>query len=221
LSNGLQRPQLTLIFLIGLGCLACEAQEQNQAVALRSSPTIRISGFRVERDGSNAGALFVSIDGSETRVADRALNAWIIDRGREIVYSGPDGAGGYENEGQSLRLYAPDTGESRKILSEYFAVERVQEVATKSGKRVLLVEMRDSGLGAWHVAVVGPDRGEVFAARKVRLLGRHNDVITIGYYRDEDWEAMIQGKNVSPFKTERHSLNRLLNGRVIVNKQAP
>jgi hypothetical protein len=171
--------------------------------------------------GSKPGALFISINGSETRVADEALNAWIINHGHQIVYSSDDGAGGYENEGQSLRLYNPQSGERRKILSEYFGVESVREVETGNGKRALLVEMRDSGLGAYHIAVVDPDRGEVFAVRKARLVSLSDDVIAFGYYRDKDWEAMAQGKAVSPFKTERYKLSRLLNRPVIVNKKAP
>jgi hypothetical protein len=81
--------------------------------------------------------------------------------------------------------------------------------------------MRDGGLGASHVAVVDPHRGEVFAARKARLLYRKNDVIVIGHYRDQDWEAMARGKAISPCRTERYNLIRLLRRPVILNKQAP
>jgi len=209
------------MLLFWLCCFVFNDQGQSQRIPTHSSGSVRISGFRVERAGPEAGALFVSLDGSESRVADKALNAWVIDNGRQIVYSGEDGAGGYENEGQSLRLYDPVTGQTRKILSEYFAIERVEELKTDNGKRALLVEMLDGGLGASHLAVVDPARGEVLAVRKARLLSRRDDLIVLGYYRDEDWEAMAKGKTVAPFKTGSYHVGRLLKRRVMVNKQAP
>jgi len=48
------------------------------------------------------GALFVTIAGTEKRVTDQAQQAWIINGGRHVVYSSSEGAGGFENEGQSL-----------------------------------------------------------------------------------------------------------------------
>src|SRR5919106_1421479 len=48
------------------------------------------------------GSLFVTIGGTEKKITDQAQQAWIINRGRHVVYSSSDGAGGFENEGQSL-----------------------------------------------------------------------------------------------------------------------
>jgi hypothetical protein len=213
--------ELILLFLLWLGCFAAPFQAQSRATSLGSSSAARISGFRIERTGSEPGPLLISINGSERQVADKALNAWLIHNGHQLVYSGEDGAGGYENEGQSLRLYDPQTGESRKILSEYFSIDSAKEVEAAGGKRVILVGMRDSGLGASHLAVVDPERGEVFAARKARLLSCKDDTIVLGYYRDADWEAMARGQAVSPVKTERYNLTRLLKRPLIVNAQAP
>jgi len=210
-----------LLFLLWAACSAATLQAQNRATPARPSSEARISGFRIERAGSEPGPLLVSINGSERRVADKALNAWVIDDGHRVVYSGADGAGGYENEGQSLRLYDSQTGEPRKILSEYFSIESVKEVEAAGGKKILLVEMRDSGLGASHLAVVDPDRGEVFAARKVRLLSCRGGTIVLGHYRDEDWEAMAHGQAVSPVKTDRYNLSGLLKRPLIVNPKAP
>src|SRR6187402_273533 len=56
------------------------------------------------------GELFVTIAGTEKKVTDQAQQAWIINGGRHVVYSSSEGAGGYENEGQSLHLYDVDTG---------------------------------------------------------------------------------------------------------------
>ncbi|MFN2514465.1 MAG: hypothetical protein ABR568_24015, partial [Pyrinomonadaceae bacterium] len=122
--------------------------------------------------GAFNGPLYVTSGGVETKIADEAIAAWIIRRGQSVVYSGRDGAGGYENEGQSLHIYEPRTGQLRKIMSEYYAIEKVTEVTTSSNKTALLVEMSDGGLGASYVAVVDPDRGEVFFRRWAKIISR-------------------------------------------------
>src|SRR5678815_2327530 len=100
------------------------------------------------------GALFVTIAGTEKKVTDQAQQAWIINGGRHVVYSSDKGAGGYENEGQSLHLYDVGTGKHKRIMSEYFMVGTVKEVITRTKKRALLVTMEDGGLGASYLAVV-------------------------------------------------------------------
>ena len=165
------------------------------------------------------GDLFVTIAGTEKKVTDQAQQAWIINRGRHVVYSSNEGAGGYENEGQSLHLYDVDTGNHKRILSEYFMVETVKEVITSNKKRALLVTMEDGGLGASYLAVVDPLRGEVFFRRWVRILANKGDTIVLGFYREDDWGDLDEGKKVRPYKTERHNLNSLLRRPVIVNKK--
>jgi hypothetical protein len=165
------------------------------------------------------GALFVTIAGTEKKVTDQAQQAWIINGGRHVVYSSDKGAGGFENEGQSLHLYDVDTGNHKRIMSEYFMVETVKEVTTSTGKRALLVTMEDGGLGASYLGVVDPWRGEVFFRRWVRILANKGDTIVLGFYRESDWGDFVEGKKVQPYKTERHNLNSLLRGRVIVNKK--
>ena len=165
------------------------------------------------------GDLFVTIAGTEKKVTDQAQQAWIINGGRHVVYSSNEGAGGYENEGQSLHLYDVDTGNHKRILSEYFMVETVKEVITSNKKRALLVTMEDGGLGASYLAVVDPLRGEVFFRRWVRILANKGDTIVLGFYRENDWGDLDEGKKVRPYKTERHNLNSLLRRPVIVNKK--
>lgn len=165
------------------------------------------------------GSLFVTIAGTEKKVTDQAQQAWIINGGRHVVYSSNEGAGGFENEGQSLHLYDVDTGNHKRIMSEYFMVGTVKEVITSTKKRTLLVTMEDGGLGASYVAVVDPWRGEVFFRRWVRILANKGDVIVLGFYRESDWGDFAEGKKVRPYKTERHNLNSLLQRRVIVNKK--
>ena len=171
------------------------------------------------RDRDIYGALFVTIAGTEQKVTDQAQQAWIINGGRHIVYSSDEGAGGYENEGQSLHLYDVDTRNHKRIMSEYFMVQRVREVITSNKRRALLITMEDGGLGASYLAVVDPLRGEVFFRRWVRILANNGDIIILGFYREKDWGDLEEGKKVQPYKKERHNLKTLLLRPVIVNKK--
>ena len=171
------------------------------------------------RDTDIYGALFVTIAGTEQKVTDQAQQAWIINGGRHVVYSSNEGAGGYENEGQSLHLYDVDTRNHKRIMSEYFMVQRVKEVITGNNKRALLITMEDGGLGASYLAVVDPLRGEVFFRRWVRILANNGDIIVLGFYREKDWGDLEEGKKVRPYKKERHDLKTLLLRPVIVNKK--
>jgi hypothetical protein len=164
------------------------------------------------------GALFVTIDGTEKKITDQAQQAWIINDGRHVVYSSSEGAGGYENEGQSLHLYDVETGRQKRIMSHYFMVQSVKEVVTSKKKRALLVTMEDGGLGASYVAVVDPWRGEVFFRRWARILADKGDTIVLGFYKEDDWGELEPGK-MRPYKKERYNLNTLLLRRVIVNKK--
>jgi len=171
------------------------------------------------RDTDIYGALFVTIAGTEQKVTDQAHQAWIINGGRHVVYSSNEGAGGYENEGQSLHLYDVDTRNHKRIMSEYFMVQRVREVITSNKKRALLITMEDGGLGASYLAVVDPLRGEVFFRRWVRILANNGDIIVLGFYREKDWGDLDEGKKVRPYKRERHNLKTLLLRPIIVNKK--
>jgi hypothetical protein len=148
----------------------------------------------------------------------------LINGGRDIIYSATDGSGGFENEGQSLRIYNVSTGKTRKILSEYYLVDKVKEVKLSNGKVALLVKMSDGGLGASYFAVVDPNRGEVFSRQLARLKKQAGDYITLEFFSREDWGVLAEGSNeekrkVKPSKTERHDLKKLLKRRVIYNKR--
>jgi hypothetical protein len=191
------------------------------AVYVAAQKTVqRVTRVRIEMQGIY-GPLFVTIAGTEKKIADQAQQAWIINGGRHVVYSSSEGAGGFENEGQSLHLYDVVTGNHKQIMSEYFMVETVKEVATSKRKRALLVEMVDGGLGASYVAVVDPQRGEVFFRRWARILENKGDTIVLGFYREQDWGDLDSGKKVRPYKRQRYNLNSLLLRPVIVNKREP
>lgn len=205
--------------LLALGALLCHARV---AHAQQTSPTnTLITSTRVAvADGRFFGTLYVTIGGKEKKIDDEAIAAWIIQGGQRVVYSGREGAGGYENEGQSLSIYDGRTGRKRKIMAEYYGIDKVTEVTTSRNKTALLVDMSDGGLGASYLAVVDPARGEVFFRRWAKVISRQGDHIVIGHYREGDWLKINENKNarVIPYKTERQNLNAILRRRVIFNK---
>jgi hypothetical protein len=207
------------IIVLALGALFCHAQAQN-ARKTAAQPLITKARVDVPQE-RYYGPLYVTIGGRERKIADAAIEAWIIQGGRKVVYSGTDGAGGFENEGQSLRAYDARTGKHRKILSEYYGVTDITEVTTRSKKTALLVDMADGGLGASYLAVVDPERGEVFFRRWARIISRRGDNIVIGYYTENDWAELHenQNKKITPYKKERQNLSAILNRRVIYNKR--
>jgi len=182
-----------------------------------------VTAVRVDKGEGVYGPLFATIGAGEQKIAEQAQQAWILSGGRYVVYSSSDGAGGYENEGQSLHLYDAITRRRKRIMSEYFMVETVEEVVTSKKKRALLVTLEDGGLGASYVAVVDPLRGEVFFRRWARILSRKGDTMVLGRYREGDWDKLMseEASKVRPYKTETYNLNSLLLRRVIVNKRSP
>ncbi len=162
-------------------------------------------------------ALYASVEGIETKIVNSALKAWRIGEGRQVVYSAIDGAGGYENEGQALYLYDVATGVQRKVVAEYFVIVEVAEAKAASGKVALLLTMTNGGLGATHIAVVDPERGEVYTADGAMILNHANHGIVVGRYRDRDWDKLRAKVRVPPFRTEHYDLDALLRRLPIAN----
>lgn len=185
------------------------------AVFARTATSVRIERASPDQP---TGAVVVTVDGTEKTIAERAWNAWIIDGGKSVVYSGSDGAGGFENEGQSLWRYYVDTGRERKLMSEFFMVQKVVETCSRQGRPVLLVTMTDGGLGATHVAVVDPTRGEVWRKTMARFLGLRNGRIAVGIYQPEDFG---EGAVTEPRKMLYLDLDSLLNRPASANKPVP
>ena len=64
----------------------------------------RITGARVAREENQmTGSVYATIDGTERKIAEVGVEVLVIEGGRRMVYSGLDGSGGFENEGQSLQ----------------------------------------------------------------------------------------------------------------------
>ena len=190
-------------------------------VAVGASAQTKATKFRIENEAQAVfGSLYVTVDGKEKKISAQAQQAWIINDGLHVVYSSSDGSGGFEGEGQSLHIYDVRTLKQKKIMSQYFMVDKIEEVITSQKKRALVVTLMDGGLGASYVSVVDPWRGEVFFRKWARILSRNGDLIVLGFYKEDDWEKLdgTPPVKVEPYKTERHNLNSLLLRKVIVNK---
>ena len=215
-SNCKTRHVITLLLLF--------ASTASIAVAQRQAP--RATKFRLEPfDGGEplANRLFVTVNDRERKITDRALQAWIIDDGKSVAYSWTDGSGGFENEGESLRIYDVRTGRIRKILSEYVTISALTPVRLTTGQLALLLKMGDGGLGGSYFAIVDPKRGEVFYRRWAEVTRLNGDRITLAFYDAESWDEINEGRpgaddpntvvsttKVKPIKVEHHDLKRLV-----------
>jgi len=106
------------------------------------------TGYKIKGPEGFAGELYITVGGKTKKIGEDALIAWIIDGGSQVVYSARDGAGGFENEGESLRVYDVNSGRTRKILAEYESIEAVLEAKLTTGETLLLVRLVDGGVGA-------------------------------------------------------------------------
>lgn len=216
----MKRSAKTALILLAWGALLFHAHGVNAQKVRAANAASVITSVRVEPSYYQYGPLYATIGGRERKIADEAAMAWIIHGGLQVVYSGRDGTGGFENEGQSLRIYDVRTGKRRKILAEYVMIDKVVEVITSSHKSALIVEMSDGGIGASYLAIVDPTRGEVFSRNLAKVLSRRGDTILIGHYKIDEWYKLEDNPKAKliPYKMERQNLNTILRRRVIVNK---
>lgn len=185
--------------------------------------------------GIYGGALIIKINGKKRKIADAAEAAWLINGGKEVVYSGRDGSGGFENEGQSLRIYDVKSGKTKKIMSEYTFVLGLTAVKLSNGANALLVRLGDGGLGASYFAVVDPKRGQVLSENFAELTEIKGDKASLAFYKEEDWDKILDERgmkdeknkkaipmkvSVKPEKIEIFDLKEVLKNKVIVNKNS-
>jgi hypothetical protein len=204
-------------------------------VVFGQSGPARATKFRLEpvEGVPLANSLYVTVGGRERKISSRALQAWIIADGKSVAYSWTDGAGGFENEGQSLRIYDVRTGTTRKILVEYVEIAALTPVRLTTGELALLLKMADGGLGGSYFAVVDPKRGEVFYRRWAEVTELTGDQITLAFYNAEDWNEINEARSseqddpntvisttkVKPIKVEHHDLKRVMTMPVLAKKQ--
>ena len=196
---------------------------------------LRATRFEIkEGEAASGGKLYITVGDKEKKIADAVSKAWLINDGKEVVYSRrKDGAGGFENDGESLRIYDLGTGKTRKILSEYVGVDAVLETRLSTGEGVLLVRMSDGASFVSSFAVVDPKRGEVLFRALAELTEINGDQITLAFYAEKDWDAIndergwgnsesdkviLPRPRVTPSKTEVHDLKEVLRHKVIDNK---
>lgn len=173
-----------------------------QLAPLPARPGVTVVRIAVRRDSTTFGvgrAVVTLTSGDTVVVCDSAYRAWTLGNGSLVAVSGLDGAGGYENEGQSLTVIDVAAGTRRRVVADYFTIVRVQ-LLEGDGHRALLVHMRDGGHGSLHVTVVDPARGQVF--RELNALGRISGsrILVAGYGDGE--QAVEFGDRRTPLRVD-------------------
>jgi peptidoglycan hydrolase-like protein with peptidoglycan-binding domain len=160
--------------------------------------------------------LVVKVGGKSVKLADDAILAKSFGDGRYIAWTSPKGSGGFENEGQGLMVYDAKTGKTKQVMSEYFMAEDIVPAKLADGRFALLVPMTDGGLGLDRLAVVDPTRGETAYISGAKLAGKPDAAgkVTINKLKVVEGEIKPNGKQVL-------DLNKLVDGKVIVNKRDP
>ena len=173
-----------------------------QLDALDPRPGAAVARIAVRRDTSSFGvgpAVVTLTSGDTVVVSDSAYRVWKLGTGSLVAVSGLDGAGGFENEGQSLTVIDVATGARRRVVADYFPIVRVELLST-GVHQALLVHMRDGGHGSLHVTVVDPKRGQVF--RETNALGRiEGEHILVSGYGDGE-QAVIFGDARKPLRVD-------------------
>ena len=173
--------------------------QQLEAMAPRAGANVARVVVRRDTSTFGVGAAVVTLTSGDTLVvSDSAVRAWALG-GSLVAVSGLDGAGGFENEGQSLTVIDLAAGSRRRVISEYFPIVRVERVPSPD-RTPLLVHMRDGGRGSVHVTVVDARRGQVFRARNA--LGRiDGDRIIVSGFGDGE-TAVEFGDRRTPLRID-------------------
>lgn len=165
---------------------------------------------RITPAGQVYGDLKVTIGGADKTLADHVWKYWLFDGGRTLLWAGSDGAGGYENEGQSLWRYDARTGRKKKLGAFTYMINAVREARSRRGKRGFVASMSDGGLGAPHVAVVREGGGVVWQETVARLAAIRNGRIAVAVMRTRDLEAMDDWSKLPVRRMVYRELDRLL-----------
>ena len=213
---------ICLNVLIGLFSLAAFGQKAS---------AVEIKGETAE---AYEGKLYITVNGKPRKISDAARDAWIINGGKEVVFSWANRERGFEAEGESLSVYDVKTRKTRNVMDESTAVTGLSEVKLSNGKTALLVSLSDGGLGASYFAVVDPQRGQVLSENFTELTQIKADKIKLAFYENhEDWDAINQERTwefqrsqsalakptkVKPAKTQILDLKEILKNKVIYNQ---
>lgn len=209
---------LPVLFHLVTGVASCAPGDASPA----PSPAPLVTQFRITpAPGARSGPLHVTVGGIEKQIAEEAVKAWVLRQGRLVAYSGLDGSGGFENEGQSLRLWDAGSGTVTRVLSGYYLITNVTEATSSRQEPALIVEQEDGVRGVRHLSVVDPARGEVFFQKWAGLDSARDGELHVNVYREEDWEVRFDDPEakVEPRGKEVRDLHELLKGRVIENPE--
>jgi hypothetical protein len=163
----------------------------------------------VQKNGGLTGTAYARVDGGAMPIANDVWRVWLTEGGTAVVYSSTDGAGGFENEGQSLYRFDLANRERKKLMAEAYMIDRVEEARSARGRLALLVQMSDGGLGAPHVAIVNPTRGQVYRRQAAALAGTERGIVRVADYRFSDIEWHGPGK-AKPYRHLRINLDTVL-----------
>lgn len=174
------RHVMILCTLVVTGCA-------RKDTASTTSPPL-LTGVSVLRDwaGFTTGPLVLTrADGRVDTAVVEAVDVWLLNGGAALAWSGRDGSGGYENEGQSLRIAVADSVATPRVtLRETFMIDAVEELEDSEGRRLLAIAMLDGGAGMQHLALVDPLRGVVYRSVRARIAER-GDTLTIEHLEPE------------------------------------
>ncbi len=175
-------------------------------------------------------AMIIDTDSGPLRVDSTAGVALILQSaaGGQVAYSALDGAGGYENEGQSLWIVDVASKQRRNVMREYFAVRELREVRLADGRALLVVRMEDGGAGMSHVAFVDPDRGELAREPRSLVARVEGDTIELHAWDGEaPWTEPGARDPATgllrdpPARVSRRSLSELMARDVMENPRSP
>lgn len=175
-----------------------------------------INRFRIEPKGG--GVLFVTINGQERQIVKEALEAWIIDGGQKLAYKTAENPG-QMGAGGTLYVYIARTNQHKKLVTSEDDFADVKIAKAGDGKTVLLLETSGAENCAPTIGVIDPTRGEVFSQTPAEVLSIKGDTITLGYFKEAEWEKNCENKKMKAYKTKTFSLSALLKRTTVTHKQ--
>lgn len=194
------------------------------------------TSFQITKSKAKSGKLYITVKGKKRKIADNAREAWLINKGREIVYTfqRPEyislGA-----RGELINLYSVANGETREILSQYTRdVVGLTEVNLSNSEKALLIRLvtdpKDGAPIHSYFSVVDPKRGKVLHLEDAELDQINGDFITVAVYKYDDWATINKQRGrkdsqnktatasrtkVKPEKIQKFDLKEVLKNEVI------
>jgi hypothetical protein len=171
-----------------------------------------ITRFRIQP--KSGGPLFVTINGAEKKIANEAVEAWIIDGGRKLAYMTSESPG-QMGAGGTLIVFDPQTNKHKKLTTWEDDFTDMKVARSGDGKTAMLMETSGAENCAPAVTVIDPARGEVFSEGPAQVLSIKGDTMLLGYFREAEWDKNCESKKMKAYKTKSFSLTVLLKRRVV------